>query len=69
MFPFVLRETGKLKKHGRQNQIEGFLETGSNVVVVEDLISTGKSSLHAVEALNKASVNIKGMIAIFHIWI
>ena len=53
------------KKHGRQNQIEGFLESGSNVVVVEDLISTGKSSLHAVEALHKANVNIKGMIAIF----
>ncbi len=53
------------KKHGRQNQIEGFLEKGSNVVVVEDLISTGKSSLHAVEALNKADVNVKGMLAIF----
>jgi len=53
------------KKHGRQNQIEGFLPTGSNVVVIEDLISTGKSSLHAVEALNKAAVNVLGMLAIF----
>ena len=53
------------KKHGRQNQIEGHLEKGSNVVVVEDLISTGKSSLQAVEALNAAEVNIKGMAAIF----
>ncbi len=62
--PFVYVRP-EAKKHGRQNQIEGFLETGSNVVVVEDLISTGKSSLHAVEALNKAKVNVKGMIAIF----
>ncbi|OIQ39988.1 MAG: orotate phosphoribosyltransferase [Bacteroidetes bacterium MedPE-SWsnd-G1] len=53
------------KKHGRQNQVEGFLESGSNVVVIEDLISTGKSSLNAVKALNKESVTVKGMIAIF----
>ncbi|MDO6737818.1 orotate phosphoribosyltransferase [Wenyingzhuangia sp. 2_MG-2023] len=53
------------KKHGRQNQIEGHLEKGSNVVVVEDLISTGKSSLQAVEALREADVIIKGMMAIF----
>jgi len=53
------------KKHGRQNQIEGFLEKGQNVVVVEDLISTGKSSLNAVMALKKAGANVKGMAAIF----
>ena len=53
------------KKHGRQNQIEGRLEKGQNVVVVEDLISTGKSSLIAVEALKFADVNVKGMAAIF----
>lgn len=53
------------KKHGRQNQIEGKLEKGQNVVVVEDLISTGKSSLNAVNALKKESVNVKGMVAIF----
>ncbi|MEN8765585.1 MAG: orotate phosphoribosyltransferase [Wenyingzhuangia sp.] len=53
------------KKHGRMNQIEGYLEKGSNVVVVEDLISTGKSSLLAVEALKAAEVNVKGMLAIF----
>lgn len=53
------------KKHGRQNQIEGFIEKGQNVVVVEDLISTGKSSLNAVKALKDANVNVKGMIAIF----
>tara|TARA_R110002049_G_scaffold993_11_gene7229 strand:- start:13539 stop:14195 length:657 start_codon:yes stop_codon:yes gene_type:complete len=53
------------KGHGRKNQIEGFIEEGQNVVVVEDLISTGKSSLNAVRALKEAHVNVKGMIAIF----
>ena len=53
------------KKHGRQNQIEGYLKPGQNVVVVEDLISTGKSSLNAVKALNTAEANVKGMVAIF----
>ncbi|MDG1714615.1 orotate phosphoribosyltransferase [Lacinutrix sp.] len=53
------------KGHGRQNQIEGFIERGQNVVVIEDLISTGKSSLNAVKALKEAHVNVKGMIAIF----
>jgi len=53
------------KKHGRQNQVEGFLQKGQNVVVVEDLISTGNSSLLAVEALKEAGANVKGMIAIF----
>nr|WP_315224366.1 orotate phosphoribosyltransferase [uncultured Flavobacterium sp.] len=53
------------KKHGRQNQVEGFLQKGQNVVVVEDLISTGKSSLMAVEALRNEGANIKGMAAIF----
>ena len=53
------------KKHGRQNQIEGKIEAGQNVVVVEDLISTGKSSILAADALQSAGVNIKGMLAIF----
>lgn len=53
------------KSHGRQNQIEGQFEAGKSVVVIEDLISTGKSSLHAVDALNSAGANIKGMLAIF----
>lgn len=53
------------KSHGRQNQIEGFIEKGQNVIVVEDLISTGKSSLNAVKALKDANLNVKGMIAIF----
>lgn len=53
------------KKHGRLNQVEGFLQKGQNVVVIEDLISTGKSSLLAVEALKEAGANVKGMVAIF----
>lgn len=62
--PFVYVRP-EAKKHGRKNQIEGHLEKGQNVVVIEDLISTGKSSLLAVEALKEADVNIKGMVAIF----
>ena len=53
------------KKHGRQNQVEGFMHKGQNVVVVEDLISTGGSSLLAVEALRNEGANVKGMAAIF----
>ncbi|GAA4318080.1 hypothetical protein GCM10023115_43810 [Pontixanthobacter gangjinensis] len=53
------------KGHGRQNQIEGNLEEGQTVVVIEDLISTGNSSLNAVKALNEAGANVKGMFAIF----
>ena len=62
--PFVYVRP-EAKKHGRQNQIEGSIEKGQNVVVVEDLISTGKSSLVAVDALKTAEVNVKGMVAIF----
>ncbi len=62
--PFVyVRPTPKA--HGRKNQIEGFLESGQNVVVIEDLISTGKSSLDAVNALKEAGAVVKGMVAIF----
>ncbi len=53
------------KGHGRKNQIEGFIEKGQNVIVVEDLISTGKSSLNAVKALRDGGINVKGMVAIF----
>jgi len=53
------------KSHGRQNQIEGRLEENQNVVVIEDLISTGKSSLNAVDALVGNGANVKGMLAIF----
>ena len=53
------------KKHGLGNQIEGFFEPKQTVIVIEDLISTGKSSLNAVEALKDAGCNVKGMAAIF----
>ncbi len=62
--PFVYVRP-EAKSHGRQNQIEGHLAGGQNVVVVEDLISTGKSSLNAVKALRANKANVKGMIAIF----
>ncbi len=53
------------KSHGRKNQIEGYLEANQNVVVIEDLISTGKSSLNAVAALEAENARVKGMVAIF----
>jgi len=53
------------KAHGRQNQIEGHFTPGQKVVVIEDLISTGKSSLAAVEALKDQKVEVQGMLAIF----
>ncbi|MEI8047732.1 MAG: orotate phosphoribosyltransferase [Bacteroidota bacterium] len=62
--PFVYVRSEK-KGHGLENQIEGVAESGQSVVVVEDLISTGKSSLHAVQALRDAGCNVKGMVAIF----
>lgn len=53
------------KKHGKQNQIEGKVDSGARVVVIEDLISTGQSSLNAVNALKEAGAQVKGMLAIF----
>jgi orotate phosphoribosyltransferase len=62
--PFVYVRP-EAKKHGRKNQVEGHLESGQNVVVIEDLISTGASSLNAVDALKEAGAVVKGMVAIF----
>lgn len=53
------------KAHGRQNLIEGRMEPGQRVMVVEDLVSTGGSSLKAVEAIRKAGGVVEGMVAIF----
>tara|TARA_A100001015_G_scaffold314892_1_gene425442 strand:- start:3411 stop:4061 length:651 start_codon:yes stop_codon:yes gene_type:complete len=53
------------KKHGQKNQIEGHFKEGQRVVVIEDLISTGKSSLNAVKALRERSAQILGMMALF----
>ncbi|MBX7095002.1 MAG: orotate phosphoribosyltransferase [Flavobacteriales bacterium] len=53
------------KSHGLGNQVEGVIEKGQSIVVIEDLVSTGKSSLNAVDALVHAGGVIKGMAAIF----
>ena len=53
------------KDHGRHNQIEGRLEKGQKVVVVEDLISTGGSSLKAVEAIRNNGCEVSGMVAAY----
>jgi len=55
----------KPKEHGMGNQIEGRLEPGSKVVVLEDLVSTGGSSIKAAEALQAQGIEVLGMIAIF----
>ena len=62
--PFVYVRSGQ-KKHGLGNQIEGVVPAGKQVVVIEDLVSTGKSSLQAVEALREAGAYVLGMLAIF----
>lgn len=62
--PFVYVRP-KPKDHGTGSQIEGKLPEGSKVVVIEDLISTGMSSLAAVDALRKAGADVLGMVAIF----
>ncbi len=62
--PFIyIRD--KPKSHGRQNQIEGFYTEGSRVLVIEDLISTGGSSLKAVDAVREAQCDVVGVLAIF----
>jgi len=62
--PFIYVRS-EAKKHGMGNQIEGFYEEGQKVVVIEDLISTGGSSLKAVDALRDANLDVKGLVAIF----
>jgi orotate phosphoribosyltransferase len=62
--PFVYVRS-EAKKHGMTNMIEGALEKGQSVIVIEDLISTGGSSLKAVEAIREAGCTVKGMVAIF----
>ncbi|MDZ4750567.1 MAG: orotate phosphoribosyltransferase [Flavobacteriales bacterium] len=62
--PFVYVRS-EAKKHGLTNMIEGVVEQGQKVVVIEDLVSTGKSSLQAVEALREAGVEVMGLVAIF----
>jgi orotate phosphoribosyltransferase len=62
--PFIYVRS-KAKDHGLGNAIEGDLSVLSNVVVIEDLISTGQSSLKAVAALRDAGIEVKGLLAIF----
>ncbi len=62
--PFIYIRSSA-KGHGMGNQIEGHFEAGQKVVVIEDLISTGGSSLKAIEALREARLEVKGLIAIF----
>ncbi|NOU48552.1 MAG: orotate phosphoribosyltransferase [Bacteroidales bacterium] len=62
--PFAYVRSEK-KAHGLTNQIEGIVGKGNSVIVVEDLVSTGGSSLNAVEALRETGANVKGMVAIF----
>lgn len=62
--PFIYVRSGA-KEHGLGNQIEGYYEKGQKVVVIEDLISTGGSSLNAVKALRDAGCEVLGMVAIF----
>lgn len=62
--PFIYVRS-EAKKHGLGNQVEGVLKPGQRVMVIEDLISTGSSSLTAVEALREAKADVIGMAAIF----
>lgn len=62
--PFIYVRSSA-KSHGMGNQVEGYFEKGQKVVVIEDLISTGGSSLVAVEALREAGLEVKGLVAIF----
>ncbi len=62
--PFSYVRSSK-KSHGMTNQIEGLIHKGQSAIVVEDLVSTGKSSLSAVAALREAGVEVKGMLSIF----
>ncbi len=63
--PFIYVRS-KPKEHGMGNQIEGFYEKGKEVVVIEDLISTGKSSMAVIHALRAAGLQIAGLVSIFN---
>jgi orotate phosphoribosyltransferase len=62
--PFIYVRSSA-KEHGMKNMVEGDLTQGRNAVVVEDLVSTGKSSLNAVASLRDAGCEVKGMVSIF----
>lgn len=62
--PFIYVRSSA-KGHGMGNQVEGYFEKGQKVVVIEDLISTGGSSMKAIDALKEVGLEVKGLIAIF----
>jgi len=63
--PFIYIRA-KTKEHGKKNKIEGYFEKGQSAILIEDLISSGKSSLEAVSALRNYGVNVKGVVSIFN---
>jgi len=63
--PFIYVRS-KAKNHGKQNQIEGYFEKGQSVILIEDLISSGKSSLEAVSKLRNSGLKVKGVVSIFN---
>tara|TARA_Y100001970_G_scaffold23067_1_gene27023 strand:+ start:5399 stop:6040 length:642 start_codon:yes stop_codon:yes gene_type:complete len=63
--PFVYVRSDR-KKHGRKNSVEGFFQKNQKVVVIEDLISTGKSSLEACDSLLAEGLTIEGLVSIFN---
>ncbi len=56
----------KPKTHGLENQIEGFYEKGMSVIVIEDLISTGKSSIDVINVLKRSGLQLQGLISLFN---
>ena len=62
--PFIYVRA-KAKQHGKKNQIEGFFKRGQNAILVEDLISSGQSSIEAASSLRNEGVNVKGIISIW----
>tara|TARA_B100000902_G_scaffold398473_1_gene465365 strand:+ start:9897 stop:10541 length:645 start_codon:yes stop_codon:yes gene_type:complete len=63
--PFIYVRN-EAKNHGRKNQIEGHVDEGQSVVLIEDLISSGKSSIESIKILRKSNINVKGLISIFN---
>ena len=63
--PFIYVRSDR-KKHGRKNSVEGFFQKNQKVVVIEDLISTGKSSLEACNSLLAEGLTIEGLVSIFN---
>ena len=63
--PFIYVRSDR-KKHGRKNSVEGYFKNNQKVIVIEDLISTGKSSLEACDSLIEENLKVKGLVSIFN---